>query len=436
MGKFNKNRNDKSLNTLNNYFINRPISEKNEYTGLFEGKNVIFIMLESVSQAVFSEQYKDYYPTLYKLYTEGITGVNNYSPKNNCATGESEMTSQISLYSIETTCTVNTYRKNVYPEALMSMLGKNGYYTSAYHDYTDQYYYRSVFENNFGSSKYYGVKDLGMSYSNLYKEWPSDLTFMETALPYFIDKEKFASYMITVSGHAPYMYSSTLGDKYLSLFDDLDVDKATKRYLSKIKVVDTALEYLLDELENKGILDDTVLVLFGDHYPYALSDKEFQSIADYDISENQEVDRTPFIIYNSETPHEEITKYTTPLDYTPTILNLFGIDYDPRMYLGNDVFSDYTDFAVFPDNSWQSSKGFYSASKGEFIPKEGESITDEEIIEINNEITDLRNMSALAIKKDYFNYLFKYFDEYEKLQKEKEEESALESSTQSTQKEE
>ena len=294
------------------------------------------------------------------------------------------------------------------------MLQKNNYYTSSYHDYTDQYYYRTTYEPNFGAMNYYGVTELGMKYNPIYKEWPSDLTFMEQALPQYINKDKFASYMITVTSHAPYMYSSEWGDEYLSLFDDLELDKTTKRYLSKIKVVDTALEYLINQLEEQGKLDDTVLVLFGDHYPYALSDSQYQSIADYDISINQEVDRTPFIIYNSETEGFEITKYTSPLDYTPTLLNLFGIEYDPRLYLGNDVFSDYKDFVLFPDNSWQSADGFYSATKGDFTSStDATTITDEQIIELNNEVNTLRNMSALAIKKNYFDYLFDYMKKYE-----------------------
>ena len=397
---------DTTLLTLHNYYKNRTITEKNEYTGLFKDKNLIMIMLESISFNVFDEKYKEYFPTLYKLQTEGISSINNYSPKNNCPTGESEMTSQLSLYSIETTCTVNTYKKNVYPEALLSMMQKAGYFTSAYHDYTDQYYYRSIFEKNAGSMEYYGVTDLGMKYNPVYKEWPSDVVFMENALPKFVDKERFASYMITVTPHSPYMYNSEFGNMYLSLFDDLDVDKTTKRYLSKVKVTDLALEYMLTVLEEKGILDDTVIVLFGDHYPYALNQKQFASIATYDTNVNQDKDKTPFIIYNSKTPKETITKYISPLDYAPTLLNLFDIDYDPRLYLGNDIFSDYEDFVLFPDNSWQNSKGFYNVSKGEFIPtSDGMTITDEEIIKINTLARDLRNMSGLTIKKNYFNYL-------------------------------
>ena len=403
-----------TYNTLNKFFINRDIPDTNEYTGIFEDKNLVMIMMESVSEAVFSDEFKEYYPTLNKLYNEGITGINNYSPKNNCATGESEMISQTSLYSIETTCTVNAYKNNGYKEALLSMLNKNGYYTSTYHNFTDHYYYRSIYEYNLGAEKYYGVTDLGMTYSPLYKEWPSDLTMMEKAIPLFADKDKFASYMVTVTSHTPYMYSSTYGDMYLDLFEGLDLDIDTKRYLSKIKVVDLALEYLLDELDRRGILDDTVIVLFGDHYPYALSEDEYQSIANYDISKNQEMDRTPFIIYNSETPGDTITNITSPIDYTPTLLNMFGIEYDPRLYLGHDVFSDYDPYVVFPDNSWQSKEGFYSSSKGEFIPSgSGEDITDEKIIARNEEITKLRSMSTLAIRNNYMNYLFDYFENYD-----------------------
>ncbi len=422
-----------TMNTLNKYFINRPISEKNDYTGKFEGKNLIMIMMESVSEVVFQDRFSEYFPTLHKLYTEGMTGVNNYSPKNNCATGESELTSQIGLYTIETTCTINTYKNNEYKQSLMYTLRNNGYYTSSYHDYTDLYYSRSKIEYKLGSYKYYGVEDLGMDHSNIYREWPSDVDFVQHAVPKFINQNKFASYMITVSSHMPYIYASKYGDMYKKDFDDLELSTAAKRYLSKIKVVDMAMEELLKELEDAGKLDDTVLVIFGDHYPYGLSSKDYQSLADFDVSLNQEVDRTPFIIYNSETTGEKITKVTTPLDYTPTLLNLFGIEFDPRYYLGHDIFSDYTDYAVFPDNSWQSEFGFYDASKTEFYPKDGSTYNDQDVIDINNEISEMRNMSALAIKKNYFEYLFDYFEDYRKLKdKEDREEAEKQDSEEST----
>ena len=195
------------------------------------------------------------------------------------------------------------------------------------------------------------------------------------------------------------------GSEWLKRYNENGIEGLIPRYNERGKKCRLSDEQL-KELEEAGKLDDTVIVLFGDHYPYALADDEFQSLADYDINENQETDRTPFIIYNSATDAEKITKVTTPLDYTPTLLNLFGIEYDPRLYMGHDIFSDYDDYAVFPDNSWQSREGFYSSTKGLFIPKNDDiSLDDETIISRNEEINTMRNMSALAIRNNYFNYL-------------------------------
>lgn len=414
---------DSNFKKLNQYFKNREITDKNDYTGIFEGKNLIVVMLESVSSVVFERQYSEYFPTLYKMYSEGITAINHYSPRNNCATGESELTMATSLYSIETTCTVNTYKNNVYPEALLSIFKNNDYYTSAYHDYTDQYYNRSSYEKNLGAMDFYNVKGLGMSYNPAYVEWPSDVTFVKKALPKFIEKDKYASFMISVTSHSPYMYSSEWGNKYVSLFKDLNIDTTTKRYLSKVKVVDLAMEEMLKELEEAGKLEDTVIVLFGDHYPYALSNNQFNSLSEKDVTVNQEIDRTPFIIYNSGVESKAITKYATQLDITPTLLNMFGFEYDPRLYFGHDLMSEYEDYAIFPDNSWYSQLGFYNASKGVFHPN-GESERDsydDYIIAMNAKVTEYRNMSALAIKKNYFKNLFKKLDaKKEELAKEQE----------------
>ena len=206
----------------------------------------------------------------------------------------------------------HAYKNNVYDRALLNMFKNNGYYTSTYHDYNDHYYSRSVYEKNLGAENYYSIEDFDIEFEDIYDEWPSDYEFMKKALPKFIKKDKFFSYMITVTAHTPYGVSSEYGDKYMSLFDDLKITDASKRYLSKIKEDDLMLEYLLKTLKKENKLDDTVIVLFGDHYPYALNSDEFQSLASYDIKHNQDTDKTPFIIYNSETKKEDDKKSPTP----------------------------------------------------------------------------------------------------------------------------
>lgn len=401
---------NKTYNKLNNYFINRNITPKNEYTGIFEGKNLIVILMESTNEIFINEKE---YPTLYKLYTEGFSFRNNYSPRNNCSTGNNEMTSMTSLFTINNTCTANTYKKNVYPEAIFNIFNNKGYTTSSYHDYAEYYYARRTIHPNMGSMAYRNVTELKIPWSSVYEEWPSDTELVEKATPYFINEEHFMAYLTTVTPHQPYTVSSEMGNKHLEEFSGYDYSINTKRYMSKLKELDAALKLLLEKLEAAGKLDDTVIAIFADHYPYGLTTKQINQVLPYDVTVNNEVDRTPMVIYNSATPGKTITKYTSIIDLLPTLLNMFNMDYDPRLYLGTDIFSNNHGRTVFADGSWQDDKGYFSATKGNFIPKDSENTyTSEELLAINSEINTRQKMSALAIKNDYFNYLFKERSKY------------------------
>lgn len=407
-----ENETNSTYNKLNNYFINRDITSKNEYTGIFKDKNLIVILLESVNEIAINEEY---FPNIYKIYSEGISFTNNYSPRNNCSTGNNEMTVMTSLYSINNTCTANKYKRNEYFEAIFNMFNNYGYTTTSYHSYTDKYYSRHTIHPNMGSSKFYGVEDLGMEYDEKYEEWPSDLTFFEKAMPYFVKEDKFMAFMTTVTTHQTYNVPSTLGDKYVDLFENTEYSKTVKRYLSKMTELDKALGYMLDELESQGKLEDTVIALFADHYPYGLTNAQINSILDYDVNVRQEVDRTPMVIYNSEIEPVKVEKYTSLVDLLPTLLNMFDIDYDPRLYMGNDIMDeDYFGRVQFVDGSWQDSVGFYKATNGKFIETndEGKTYTTDEILEINSEISLKQKMSSLAIKNNYFKYLYDGLEKY------------------------
>ena len=406
------NEKNKTYNKLNNYFISREITPKNEYTGMFEGKNLIVVLMESVNMIAINEED---FPTLYKLYNEGISFTNNYSPRNNCSTGNNEFTSMTSLFTINNTCTANTYRRNTYFEAIFNMYKNAGYNTSSYHGYTEKYYYRGTIHPNMGSEKYYGVDKLGIKYSLTYGEWSSDVDFVKAATPNFINEDKFMAYLTSVTTHQTYNIHSEYGDMYTDLWDDTDYSMMVKRYLSKMKYLDMAMEELLNELEEAGKLEDTVIALFADHYPYGLTNKQINSVVDFDVNVNKEVDRTPMMIYNAGTDPIKIEKYTTMIDLLPTLLNLFNIEYDPRLYFGHDVFSDYDDKAIFADGSWQDEIGYYNAVSGKFIDNNNDDElkhTNEEIVAINNTIQSAQKMSALAIKNNYFNYLNKGLEKY------------------------
>lgn len=398
---------------LNNYFISQNITPKNEYTGLFEGKNVIFIMMESVGELIINEEY---FPNFYKMYNEGWSWINNYSPRNSCATGNNEMSGMVSLYTIYNSCTANNYKKNTYFESVFNIYKNKGYQTSSMHNYTEGYYYRSTIHKNMGSEVYYGVQDLGLDYTWEYKEWPSDYEFFNVALDLLLkqsNEKPFMTWLTTVTPHQPYGVSSEWGDYYLDKFKDTGLPKDIQRYYSKLTVFDNALGLLLDRLKEAGILEDTVIVMYGDHYPYGLSKKNINKVLDYDL-DDYEAERTPFVIYNPSLEAKKHKEYTSYMNIVPTMANLFNLDYDPRLYMGIDLLSDdYQSLVVFADGSWKNELAYYNASTGNVKYYTDFEYSVDEIKAINEKVTLKMKMSNLAIKNNYFGYLENELAKYE-----------------------
>lgn len=409
----NLNNNEANIDykTLNNYFMSRSITDKNEYTGMFEGKNLIVIMMESVNNILLDE---NIYPNFSKLYKNGWYWENAYSPRNSCSTGNNEMTGMISLYSIYRTCTANVYMNNKYEESIFGLFNNKGYTTTSYHDYTEKYYYRSTIHKNMGSSKYYGVSDLGISYNNEYKEWPSDVSLIDKSSEIFTQNSPFMAWITTVSPHQPYYSDSELSKIYYDSFANTGYPANVKRYMSKLKVLDDSLGELLKILEEKGILDDTVIVLYADHYPYGLTNSDISKVLGDGINKYNEVDRTPFVIYNSQMTPKTFSEYTSYVNVLPTVANLFNLDYDPRLYMGTDLLSSsYQNKVVFADGSWQTPVGFYYSSTGRMSYFGDDRYTNDEIVSINTDVDNMIKYSNLAIKTNYFEHLFNELKKYE-----------------------
>ena len=407
-----ENESNKQYSTLNNYYLSRTITDKNEYTGKLKDKNLIVIMMESANNILLNEEY---YPNFAKISKEGWYWSNAYSPRNSCSTGNNEMSGMVSLYTINNSCTANVYKNNIYPESLFNLFNEAGYTTSSYHNYTEQYYRRKIIHPNMGSGHYYGVQELGIPYSNKYEEWPSDVDLMNKVLENLQNEEKFMTWITTVSSHQPYGTYSKMGNLYIDEYTKLGYSKSLARYMSKLKTLDNAIGVLIDGLKEQGKLDDTVIVFYGDHYPYGLPDKVLNEYFDYDVSVDNETDRTPFVIYNSELEAKESEDYTTFMNIVPTIANLFDLDYDPRLYAGEDLMSDtYSRRVYFANGSWIDEKAYYNATTGKIKYSNEEDIYNtEEIQNINREIDAKIKMSNLAIKTNYFKHLYDSIKENE-----------------------
>ena len=404
---------NKNLNKLNKYFISRSVTPKNDHTGLFEGKNLIIIMGESMNDIILDEKY---YPNMAKLVKGGWLWENNYSPRNECATMNNEFSGMTSLYSIRGNCTAPKYKKNSYYESVFNLFNAQNYKTFSAHDYTDAYYPRRTIHPNMGSGEYYSASKLGISYSNEYINWANDDEAIEALLKVMDKKtangEHFMTWFTTVSSHQPYSVDSKQGNAYYDMTKGTGYPTDVRRFMSKLKILDNSLGVLLDGLEERGMLEDTVIVLYGDHYPYGINKQRLNKVLDYDTSVDLNCEQVPFVIYNKGTTDGTVYKeYTTYMNILPTLANLFNLDYDPRLYLGYDLFSEEKlSLTVFADHSWKNEVAYYNASNNK-IKYYGDTTYEADYIKaINQDIDQKMNMSKLAIENDYFTYLKKNLD--------------------------
>ncbi len=404
---------DEDYQALNEYFTSLSRAHKNEYTGMFEGKNVIFILLESVNDIIV--EYPEYYPNFAKILEHSYYFKNNYSPRNACATLNNEFSGMTSVYSVAKVCTGKEYVQNNYFQSVFNIFNKKDYTTFSAHDYTEHYYPRREFHANLGSGEYYGVEDLNIPYSDEYINWANDDEFLAEVLKIIQNKrsngKQFMTWLTTVSSHQPYNTSSIQGDKYLEMTKGTKIPDDVRRYMSKLKIVDNALGVLINGLESQGILEDTVIVLYGDHYPYGLPTDHLNQVLPYDTAEDKNAEKVPFLIYNSELEKKVFEQYTTYVNILPTVANLMGLDYDPRLMLGNDLLStSYESLVVFADGSWKNENAYYDASSNKVVHY-NEEYTEEDINNITQDVSTKLKVSTKAIETNYYAFIGRMISE-------------------------
>ena len=216
------------------------------------------------------------------------------------------------------------------------------------------------------------------------KSWPqSDIEMIDkTYSDYIASDEPFLAYYMTVSGHFDYTFNDNyIASKNRSLVKNLPYSEKTLAYIACNIELDKALELLINKLDEYGKLDDTVIVLLADHYPYALSLSEMNEISSYERDSLFEINHNSLILWNSKMENESIDKVGMPIDVIPTIYNLFGIDYDSRLFAGNDLLSDKEGLVILGNRSWITNKGRYNSTNSSF-----DGIANEEYIEYINSI--------------------------------------------------
>ena len=223
----------------------------------------------------------------------------------------------------------------------------------------------------------------------------------------YIENEKFLAYYMSISGHLNYTYNGNMmATKNRDKVKNLKYSEAIQAYLATNIELDKALESLINSLKEKGKLDDTVIVISADHYPYGLTINEMKERATYINDEKFDIHKNNLIIWNSQikTPIK-IDKYASSLDILPTVLNLLGVEYDSRLLMGTDILSNSEGLVIFNDRSWITKYGKYDAIKGKFTEYINLEEKQKYIDEINEIVKNKFNASRLILETNYYKYI-------------------------------
>ena len=392
-----KNNNIKNLYT---YFDSVEPTNQNEYTGYFKGKNLIFILAEGFNSIAVSEELT---PNLYKVINNGFVFNNYYSPVFLSTTG-GEFQATTGLIPNQEILKVWKNRSPKISYALGNQFNKLGYNVNAYHNWTYSYYDRNKTMLTLGYNNYLGCRN-GLEKEMSCKWLPSDVDLISVTVPKYVDSEQFMSYYISVSGHAPYNFGggNSMALRNKDAVKDLPYSDKVKAYIASQIEFDKSIGKLIEMLEASGKLDDTVIVITGDHYPYTLTTDEVNEVSAYKRDGIVEVNRSNLIIWNSQmTKPITVDKVGSQIDVLPTLLNLFGIEYDSRLIVGKDILSDYPGLAIFSNRSWVSDKGTYFASQKRFVPRENVTVEDGYVDNMNVEVANRFSVSGQIINSDIY----------------------------------
>lgn len=386
---------------INAYFDARPESGDNAMTGIFEGKNVVFVLMESMDDWAIGE----HTPTINKLMAEGINFTNFYTPAYGsvrtfntefCANTGSFLSSQ-GGYAFD-------YVTNDFRQSLANQMRNQGYSAKVYHYNSPNFYSRGVFSPAMGYEEYVCYEDY-VTEENKKDLYDDQFLFNneEINADFFRDGPTF-NFIITRSAHLSYKYNEVLshwGLKKYPFYRGLTGHEEEDCMYLKAKLVDDMFARLLQELEEKGQLQNTVIVAYTDHYTYGFKDLDV-------LYERSGVDdallleKTPCFIWSADGPSMEVTKTCNTSDIVPTVLNLMGVD-SPYRYIGQDAFDEnYVGYALFPNGSWVSDGIAYSTLSGAMLLEDDKAITDQHLADMHRLVEDYVRINNLILQSDYY----------------------------------
>jgi len=352
----NKKEKNNSIKEINNYITNLNYQkENNQYTNIFKDKNLIMIMLESIDSWLVTEEVM---PTLTNLKNTGIDFINRYSPTfGSGATINTEFASLTGLYATVTNNAIYRYDKNNFNYSLPHLFKENGYSVNSVHMNTGSFYNRNKLHTSLGFENHYALSDL---IKNVDFKYDTNLVKNDESYNYIINKNnKFLTFITTYSAHVPYV-NNKMCDKLNTKKFEIKNDEETTCAKTLANETDNFIKLLIENLKKDNLLDNTILVFFTDHYTYGYSNSsKWTNIKDSKLSQN-----TSFVIWNNNIEQQKIDIFNDTADIPITLFNMFGIDYNPKLYMGTDIFSKYhEEFVYFNDYTWTTNKLYFTGKR-------------------------------------------------------------------------
>ena len=399
---------------MHRYVDSLTPSMENEYTGMFEGKNLILITAEAFTKEFIDQELT---PALYRMMTEGIYFTDYYQPGWGAGTTGGEFSNVVGIMPYGGKCMEEAAQQDLFL-TIGHQLQKAGYSSAAYHNNSYTYYSRHLTHKKLGYDIFMGYGN-GME-KGVKKQWPqSDEEMFRYTIPQWMESEEpFSLYYMTVSGHSTYSQKeNAMSRKHYEEVADLPYNETVKCYIAANLELEASMAYLIEALEEAGIADDTVVVISADHYPYGLNAANLNNYFGEDTTDEMVRDRNALIIWSGCLEDQDIVVDTPvySLDILPTLSNLFGVEYDSRLLPGRDVFSDAEPLVFWTDFSWKTDKGTYNNSTRTFTPNEGVEVEEGYVKRISSRVTNIYTYCRTVQQNDYFNYVSKALEEAESM---------------------
>ena len=417
---------DKALRTVRNYYAdNERVNSSNEYTDVFKGKNVIVIHAESLQTIALNRKFegKEVTPFLNKMIKEGLYFNNFYSEVGVGTSSDAEFTFSTSLMPSNSGTVFVNYFDREY-NTIQKMFKNKGYYTFSMHANTGDFWNRATMHENMGYDKFYSKSSFEID--ETIGLGLSDKSFFRQVVPKIKDiiekgDKPFYGTLITLTNHTPWGDLELLDEFPTTWTVEIDGESVTRDYINgttlgdyfrSVHYADQSLEQLINDLDSNGILDDTVIVIYGDHDariskkyynilynydPYAdtLREEGDEGYVDYNDYEYQLDKNVPFIIWTKDKKYiKEVSEPAGMIDALPTLANMFGLD-NNKYQLGHDLFSldEGKNTVVFTDGSYLTEKIYYDGQSGEIYPISGQASSEKEVKECSRYADDLMDIS-------------------------------------------